>query len=245
MNSANPRLVIRRSRPWLFRVAAIGVVAVLVVGALGLYRLGRMQAGQGLATALSENVQLSARLSALQRDLAQLRERDAKLQSFRSIDEQATRQVRDSLRQLQHENSELRQELQFYRNIVAPAKGRTGLNIQNFKVDQGSADGQYHYKLTLIHVPQMKGRQKLASGVVELSVDGSQKGIAKTLGMADIIWPRGTRIEYNIKYFRQFEGDIMLPKNFVPRAITVRVIPKNGEKGDILEQKIQWPLAAD
>lgn len=221
-------------------------VVMLVAGACwSAYQWGWHRGGVANARLSADNERLSMQVATLRKHVAQLREDGTRLQSFRRIDEQATKQVRESLNQLQQENTELREQLQFYRNIVSPSKGKTGLNIQNFKLDQGPGDNQYHYKLTLIHVPESKGRRRLARGVVELTAEGKQGGVPVRLSMAQISRPKVKNIAFAIKYFKQFDGDIVFPAGFTPGALMVHVIPKGTNKTEELEQKIEWPLTAE
>jgi hypothetical protein len=226
----------------VFVVAAV----MLAVGACwAAFQWGWHRGGVANGRLSADNERLSRQVATLRRQVVQLREDGTRLQSFRRIDEQATKQVRESLNQLQRENMELREQLQFYRNIVSPSKGKTGLNIQNFKLDQGPGDNQYHYKLTLIHVPESKGRRRLARGVVELTAEGKQGGVPVRLSMVQITRPKVEHITFAIKYFKQFDGSIVLPAGFTPGTVVVHVVPKGAGKTEELEQKIEWPLTAE
>lgn len=236
--------MIRPHRPWVLQLAVVVAVILIFAGFWGAYQWGWHRAGTAYDQASADNARYQAQVKRLRGELDKLRDQEIHLRSFRSIDEQATKQVKDSLTRLQQDNMELREQLQFYRNIVSPAKGRTGLNIQNFRIDQGAKPGLYHYRVTLIHVPQPKSRNRLVRGFVEVAVEGVQQGVRKRLSMANITSPRTARLNYSFKYFRQFEGTLRLPKGFKPQRASVRVVPRGRKDNDVLEKKIDWPLLA-
>ena len=81
-------------------------------------------------------------------------------------------------------------------------------------------------------------------GFVQVVVEGVQHGMRQRLSMVNITAPRIARLNYSFKYFRQFEGDLRLPKGFQPQSATVRVVPSGRKDNDVLEKKIDWPLVA-
>jgi hypothetical protein len=45
-------------------------------------------------------------------------------------------------------------------------------------------------------------------------------------------------VGYSFKYFQQIEGEVMLPKDFKPLRVTVRLVPAGGSA---VEQSFPWP----
>jgi hypothetical protein len=47
-------------------------------------------------------------------------------------------------------------------------------------------------------------------------------------------------MKFSFKYFRRFEGSMILPKGFIPKAVVVQVAPST-KKIDGDKKKIDWP----
>jgi hypothetical protein len=236
--------VVRQHSPLLLRISAVAAVVALLVIGWGVYQWGRHSVGVDYAEAVAQRKVLRDQLAKTRSDLDELRDRSARLETARRIDEQATKGVRKSLKDLQQENLDLREELQFYRAIVSPSLVKSGIRIENFKLDQGSEARHYHYKLTLIHMQEVKHRRQLGRGTVHIAVEGTQGGAPKRLSLADIGLPKNSGIRYSFKYFKHFEGDMILPKGFVPRTVVIRAVPRDGGTAHAVEETFDWPIPA-
>jgi hypothetical protein len=223
----------------MLRLAAAIVVVALVFGGWWLFEYGRSRAGYDWHTANQTEKRLRAEIASLQNDLTNLHRENARLESSVQIDNQSTRMVRKQMAKLQQENLELREELQFYRNIVSPTAGRPGVHIQHFKIDQGPGARRYIYRLTLIHVQALKKRRVKVWGQLDLRVEGVIKGQSRLLGLAELS-PKGRRRRrFGFKYFQRFEGKLVLPAGFTPKAVTVQVKTTRGKI--LTEKKLKWP----
>lgn len=222
-------------------VVSMVVLIVVLVGGKMIYDYGRYQAGFDVVDSEQEANQLSQQVDQLQQQLVKLREETVRLESAQTVDSHANSVVRDNLGNLQQEIMELREELQFYRSIVSPTKGQPGVNIHNFKINQGEKDREYHYNLTLIHIQGQKKHHRQASGVVNLSIEGEQDGAQKSLTLKQVAEPKkSARMKFSFKYFRRFEGSIILPVGFIPQGVVVQVVPSS-KKIDGDKKKIEWP----
>ncbi len=226
------------------RIGLVAAVAALVALGWALYQWGRQRAEVDYAGAVAAREAALQDLKDTRDQLAQLRAQTARLETGRRVDEQATQGVRKSLNELQQENLDLREELQFYRNIVSPSMAKSGIRIDNFKLDQGNQPRHFHFKLTLIHMQEVKHRRQRGRGVVKIAVEGTQSGAPKRLSLGDIGGPPKGEIRYSFKYFKHFEGDFVLPKGFVPRTVVVRAVPRNGGEAHAVEETFDWPIPA-
>src|SRR5690606_11397000 len=84
-------------------------------------------------------------LRAARDEVKRLEEQAVYIQRSQEIDEQACSAVRESLTQLQAEVSDLREQLAFYRGIVAPEQSRAGVRVYEFKVEPGTEQGAFRY----------------------------------------------------------------------------------------------------
>lgn len=235
-----PKLVIRHHsgiRSVLLRVLFVLVIAALIFGA---YRFGFLQGVGKANTAVSELDRLRNESEHWESRLETLRGESARLQSAQKIDREAYDEVRSNLNRLQQDNLQLREELQFYRSIVAPSQRQEGVQIQHFSVEAAEAKRQFRYKLTLINLQGIKGRKEVARGDVRLYVAGKQKGQRRRLDLKELGAGDDTALEFSIRYFKHFEGEIRLPDGFVPDNAVVVVNPRDDDQG-VLQKQVPWP----
>lgn len=239
---ATDKLVIRRQlgmRALLLRALLAALVLGLIVGA---YRVGFHQGVGEAGTALAERDRLRDASEQWESRLEALRSESARLQSAQRIDREAYDEVRANLNRLQQNNLQLREELQFYRGIVAPSQRQQGVQVQHFSIEATNNKRQFRYKLTLINLQGIKGRTELARGGVQLYVAGKQKGQVRRLSLKDLGAGADDSLEYSIKYFKHFEGEIRLPEGFVAESAVVEVEPRDDDEG-ALQKQVAWPDA--
>ena len=218
----NERLVVRSHRPWRTRVAAGLVLVLLAAGGWGLYETGRVQGGFHQLEARQRFNALEQQVASLEDENAGLRAQIALLETSRQVDKEAYDQVEASLADLQAQIQAQREELVFYRGIVSPEDGRSGLQVQDLEIIPGDAARAYRLSLVLIRAIKHDRR---VNGVVNFAVEGDQDGTAKTLAMSDL-GASGDPLEFNFRYFQDFEREIVLPEGFTARKIRVDVTPR-------------------
>lgn len=218
------------------------VATVALTAALGLFRFGRHQARVDYSSATAERDRYRARLEQTREKLSELRAQLARAKSAQRIDQQANESVRDMLNRLEADNQELREQLAFYRTIVSPSQVRPGVRIQQIRIEPGAEPRRFHYKLTIIHIQEMKKRRVRARGEVELVVEGVAQGQPRSLPLSEIAAADAPALEYAIKYFKQFEGAMVLPQDFEPKYVVARIVPDEADS-DGAETRIDWPAA--
>lgn len=240
MNETNLHSVAPRASSWRIRFLLLIVVIGAAFGIWRAYEYGQKKAGYNRKTTNEEIAKLQRKNIYLNELVIRLRGQLASMESGKKVDSQATTMVKQSLNSLQQQNQELREELQFYRSIISPSQGKPGVRIHKFKIDQRQKEDHFHYNLTLVHIHGLNNRQRHAGGVVRLTFEGEQNGNPLRLSFDKVSTPRKKEIRFKVKYFSRFEGDIVLPKSFRPRYVTVEVQPQSkGIEGD--QQKIKWP----
>lgn len=205
-------------KTWLFR----GLLAALVLtsGYLA-FEYGRISAGYDVIDAARTRGAYDDRISLLDDEIAALKQQVALIETHREIDREAYRQVEASLATLQAKIQEQRDAIAFYRGIVSPADGKSGLRVQDLKLTRGSAEREFNLRLVLVQAMQ---HHRKVSGDVNLSVQGSQDGIEKIYELAELSsadadkdWP------FSFRYFQDFNRQIILPDGFTPERIRVEV----------------------
>mgnify|MGYP000441076848 CR=1 FL=1 len=182
MEAGNRKILMYRpAEAWL----VIGVGALLLtLAAYFVFQLGKQQAGAELQQLQHQRGLLDQRVEQQQGELMALREQHAVLQRASEIDRQASLELRDDFARAQGEVLGLRKELDFYRGIVSPADGNSGLRVQDFKLTRGASEREFNLRLVLVQA--MKHDRKV-SGNVALTIEGSEDGEAKSYALADLL----------------------------------------------------------
>ena len=104
------------------------ILAVLIVAYAGwsLYDLGKVRGVLELKSLRTQHTVLEKRNARLASDNKQLREQVAILERSSKIDQQAAQDVKADMGQLEMELKAAREEIEFYRGIVAPGDVQSG-----------------------------------------------------------------------------------------------------------------------
>ena len=116
--------------------------------------------------------------------LSRLKQEVALLETHREIDREAYKEVEGSLTALQAKIQEQRDAIAFYRGIVSPADGKSGLRVQDLKLTRGNAEREFNLRLVLVQAMQ---HDRKVSGDVRMTVQGSQDGEEKSYEVAELL----------------------------------------------------------
>lgn len=241
-------LVVKSHNPWRARI--IGGVALLlaIVGGYQLYKLGLVSGGYKQASAKQSQGELTARVMNLEEENAELRSQLALFEASREVDRVAYGQVEDSLSDLQDEIQKQREDLGFYKGIVSPEDGVSGLRIQSFRIRQGGDGNRYRIRLVLVQA--MKHDRPIA-GVVDLLLNGAREGRPVTYRLMDLSptyegeggVDGEAQIAFDFKYFQDFEHDVVIPDGFVPERVDVEVHPR-GRTAQEIRESFYWRVSS-
>jgi len=175
----------------------------------------------------------------LKSENSDLREQLIKLERITQVDKQTAANLQEEMRNLQDEIYRLKGELEFYQGIMDSAREVEGLNVQGLHIVPLSQAHSYRFKLILTQVTKS---DKVTEGRVEIMLEGMLGDSAKVLNMKDVILENSLELGYKFKHFKRLEGNMILPKMFVPHTVTVRVQPK-GKKSSKIERVFDWQAA--
>lgn len=218
----------------------VGMLVLLaLLGISVAFNFGKQFAGDELVRLESQRDQLNEQVSDLERRNRELNERVAVLDKSSEIDRRASLDVRDSYAALQNELLELRRELEFYRGIVSPGAATAGLRIQRFELLPGREAAHFDYNLTLT---QVKRNDRYARGVIRLEVEGLQDGKPEKLPMSALVAKDAATLKYKFRYFQHFSGELVLPTNFEPQRVIIRLLPRGKGQPAGIETTLDWPV---
>jgi len=221
-------------RTWAVRA----VVAVLIVG-IGylIFEFGRIRAGYDIVEAGNVSQTYEDHIAALSASIADLNQEIAILETNRDVNKASYKAVELELTSLQAKIQEQRDAIAFYRGIVSPADGNSGLRIQDLKLTRGREEREFTLRLVLVQA--MKHDRKV-SGDVNVSIVGSQDGVSTTYPFSELLanddkaaWP------FSFRYFQGFDRELVLPDGFEPEQITVEVKSKTRSISSI-EESFAW-----
>jgi hypothetical protein len=230
------QLIIKAHSPWKFWLKWILLVAFLAAIGWLMFTLGRVSAGHYNQALQHEQNRLQEKLYSLGRENTQLREKFAVMERASQVDKESYNAISENLKNLQNELLELKEQVAFYRGIVAPTEAATGLVIRDLKFDRLGGENGYHFKLVLTQV--MKN-EYLVRGRVVVSIDGLQSGKQKQLTLSEVSGGKLAHLTMRFKYFQNIEGDIVLPQDFVPSSVMVDLIP-SGKRRTRIKKNFEW-----
>lgn len=229
------QLVVKPYHPWRKRVLAAALVVAVPLGAWGVFDYGRYRSGFDSRAAGQEQDRLQEATAQLQRDNDSLRQQLVNSEQGREIDKQAYSDIKASLESMQAEISELKEEVAFYRGIVAPKDAAQGLKIQNLRLEANGGERGYSYKLVLV---QTDRDAAVTRGAVRLTIQGLMGQAQKEYSFGELSG-HGEDDNFRFRYFEKTEGDIILPADFVPVRVTVHVTVESPKRSEV-EAEYAW-----
>ncbi len=213
------------------------IVALVAVSAYLVFEYGRIKAGYDIIEAGNVGQAYEDHIAALDDQIAELKQEVALLETNREVDRASYREVEASLSTLQAKIQEQRDAIAFYRGIVSPSDGNSGLRVQDLKLTRGKEEREFTVRLVLVQA--MKHDRKV-SGDVNLSIAGTQGGIETTYALAQLLPDEADRAwAFSFRYFQNFDRQLVLPDGFTPERITVEVRSRTRSIASI-EESFAW-----
>jgi hypothetical protein len=212
---------------WVY--TAMGLFALsLLFGAWGVWAVffsGDDGNAQDAAALGKRNERLSQEVSTLKRS--------------DQISREANRDLQRTLSERDEEIAGLRADVAFYERFVGATGQRRGLSVHDLDMQFQSGEA-WRFVATLT---QNLNRGAVNTGRLTLSVEGTRND-----RMERLPWGRLRKqtnapgAPYSFKYFQQVEGDVLLPKDFKPLRVIVRLVPAGGAA---VEQSFTWVETLD
>lgn len=213
-------------------LAVVGALAILVSAGL-IYNYGLNRAGFERQSAEQVQQTLQDDTRKLQDENQELRESLARSQRTIQMDQAAYQDLDKSLKASAQEIVKLREELNFYRNIISPADKKSGLRVQSLYIEPIGSTNQFRYKLVLI---QALKHDLSIQGRAVFEVTGMQLGEDTVLRFPSA---NERSVQVNFKYFQDIEGKLELPRNFQPNRVKIIILSPSGTT--MAEATYAWP----
>ena len=227
MPKKSVQLIIKQYEPIRYWLSIVFYTLLFSVAAWAMYSLGQKSAGTN-NTELNTTVdKLKDYTRSLEEQKAKLLEQVAVVERNHQVEQQAFSDVDSSLKGQQDEILELKQEVAFYRGIVAPrGDSEGGLNIQSFRVEKSPEEHSYRFKLVLTQLAKMDAPVK---GRVRIDIAGVKDGKSTIFSLAEVSSGVTPSLDLKFKYFQTVEGSMVLPAGFAPTNVAVEIAPAGGK----------------
>ncbi|GAB4509334.1 MAG: hypothetical protein Tsb0026_09470 [Sulfuricaulis sp.] len=234
LNKPGELVIKQRYSPRIKLLLAV-VLALALLGSAGfIYNYGLNRAGFERQSAQQTEETLQEEMRKVRDENQGLQESLARAQRTIQMDQAAYQDLDKSLKTSAQEIVKLREDLNFYRNIISPTDKKSGLRVQNLYIEPAGGANQYRYKVVLI---QALKHESVIQGRAILEISGIQVGEDTLLRFPAT---NERPILVNFKYFQDIEGKLELPRNFQPKRIKVYITTSGGTS--MAEATYAWPL---
>lgn len=219
----------------VFVTALLGVTCLLVG-----YGLGYSQ----VIFDRSEQARLSNRLAQTEVQLEQLRSDAIDARLAADVEGEAANALRRDMTGLHQANARLREEVTFYKSLMAPGSDAEGLRVAELEILPTEAANEFNFEILLTQVAL---RRRYIAGDLRIDVIGQSAGGPASSGvfqgdvvlsLTDLSDINTYPLKFRFRYFQDLAGRIALPQDFLPKTVRVSAIQK-GESP--VEATFAWP----
>ena len=220
------RVAIKRHSPWYVKFGGYGIV-MGVAGAVAWYLVDNSYkiTGFNREEATAQIAKLTADNDRLKREFeltkSLLNDREGQLK----IEKSAQAELAKNVGQVQEENSGLKEDLAFLRNIMSSGNVPEGLSIANLKIEADALPNEFRYRMLLTQGGQRKQDFKGKVQVVARVQQGSQQTALSFPTDAEI---RAQGGEIDFRYYQKVDGRFRIPEGAQLKSIQVRVLALPG-----------------
>lgn len=219
----------RRARRQRLILAGLWVASLLVAYVVGRYVM--IPDAGGLSAQLAET---RTTLDALRQRLADAEQRLAIVERAEQIARLANENVQAALAGKDREINRLTRDLNLYNRLVGPQAERRGLAVQELEL-MPAGDGSVAFSATLT---QTQDVTRGSEGRLTLHLEGQRNGQLQRLDWPDMAGPDAAEgLPFEFRYFQRVDGRFMLPDDFQPHTVRVRLQARNGEP---VERTLRW-----
>lgn len=233
---AEEYVVIRHRPGYRLRRSLILLVFTVVAAVIG-YAAGVVQGGYNFTSAEESSERLGDKITALEASHSEALQQLVNLERGQLMDEQALKQARKTIVDLETRVSALQSDLTFYKNIMAPSETSKGLQVDRFSLASDRQAGVYSFKLVLTQVGNNKS---YISGVVAVNIIGVRDDQKEVIALRDLSQEiQDLGVKFRFRYFQDVEGRLALPDDFEPLEVQV-VAQAEGRKSSQAERTFNW-----
>lgn len=229
--AASP-LAVRRHVAWYWRLP---LVVVLLAGGVMLswwfYDAGLRFAGFERGSTIEELQQLREKSVQLEEENVGLRSMGAQVERKMQIEQATQNDLAKTVRTLQDENAQLKEDLTFFRKQMSSDKSDGDLSIYRFKVEN-TMPGEYRYRLLLLQGGQ---REREFQGKVQFLVSFTQGGERLVMTLPSTKEAEAQAYNLNFKYYQRLEGAFHAEPNAQVKKVQIRVFENGAAQPKLMQ----------
>ncbi len=149
------------------------------------------------------------------RDNQQLQTRSVQTERQLQVAQAAQANLAKALSDMQDESLQLKEDVEFYKNILSEQDNNSGIKVYSFKIVKGAQPRQYDYHILLV---QSGRHDKLVQGTLKLELLATQgdQPVRLPLSNGDKLSPA---VDVNFKYYQRVDGSFSVPKDADAHAV--------------------------
>jgi hypothetical protein len=212
-------------------VAAALLTAMLL--AVGVY-LGQRAAYSGMGIDPKKYREMQLAQPANDQQLERM-ESELDISGMRNeVDRVALEMVRQELAGQKQHILKLEESLRFYRSLMAPDDIAKGLTLRPIELIATAADNRFAYRII---VQQEARKHGLLKGSLSVKVLGVVDGQSVSIPLVELSESvESEKIALRFRYFQAVEGELVLPNNFEPAAVSIVARAISPVKADVSEE---------
>jgi uncharacterized protein DUF6776 len=235
-SSASDVMLVPVDRSRQRRIRVYLTLAALLAPLLAFFA-GEFYANHSRVLDTSRAQALEVQVATLTGELQEARDNLAMQRTDSEVSMQAQETVRTEIKDLRDQIAELDEAVAFYKNVMAPGSGDSGLRIEKLDVAATKTPGMYTFRLVLTQVGDNRG---YLSGNYSLSLSGRQGEEAIRLNGSEVL-ADGAETRFKFRYFQELSGRISLPEDIEPDQLTIKAV-STGRRPETVERNFIWQL---
>lgn len=225
LSVSSRRVTIRAQLPWPLRlILGAAVLGLAAVVAMWTYDLGRSLTGQPGDANKERLAQYEEQLEKLGREHGRLSAMADAAQSQINIERATQKQLAIQVKNLEAENTALKEDLAFFDSLLPNTIGPQGVAIRRMKIDF-AAPHQLHYRLLIMQGG--KGDHPFV-GNLQFAVTALQGGKNVMMNFPGTNAAEQERFRLSFKSYQRVEGALTLPEGAAIKTVQARVL-ENGQ----------------
>lgn len=231
--SKQEKMVVVPRRFWHQPNGKLVLAALVLLGTLLVYQLGRLQ-----VVVAPDNA--GAFLLAVGDSDARVKELESQLvraEQAASVDRLALQDLRVNIGRLREQISQLEEDVLFYKQIADSGRGETGLVVSQLDLIATEQADRFRYK---IKFEQLGTGGNLIEGFANVAVAGVKDDMELTLPLGALSNSmQGESIKLRFRSFQDVEGEITLPYGFEPSRVEILAVTEEPDS-KTLQKNFGW-----
>lgn len=223
-------------RPYRYWLVTLITVVVTVLVSIGSYYAGIYRGASTKKVAVEELELLRGSQAEKLQRIEELEQQVANFTLGSQVDRKATEQVRAQVVELKNRIAELERDNTFYRDLMRPDNEGQGISVSTPTIIPLSEANTYQYKMV---VKQLDANRLQVGGYLEFVLVGKNGDKQQRIALKDV--SDNERIKLNFRYFQRIEGRLVLPQEFTPDRIELKIVSVRPKKA-LIEKQFNWTI---